>query len=172
MRGRDGAPARPYTAHRTRGLERSTKCRTGHAVLCSRSTFITMSWLGRRPALYRSALASVSPLRASVPARAFTSRVGTEKPKGVRTLSTTASLGFSLLGLFSARSVSDVLGTSESSSIVREASPAAMNKQPYTLVFVSSTEWGVPRDKYVLATYAGGNRGFSTSARQATTALT
>lgn len=131
-----------------------------------------MSWLGRRPALYRSALASVSPLRASVPARAFTSRVGTEKPKGVRTLSTTASLGFSLLGLFSARSVSDVLGTSESSSIVREASPAAMNKQPYMLVFVSSTEWGVPRDKYVLATYAGGNRGFSTSARQATTALT
>lgn len=113
-----------------------------------------MSWLGRRPLLWRSALSSVSPLRTPVPARTFTSRVGTDKPKGVRTLSTTASLGFSLLGLFSARSVSDVLGTSESSSIVREASPAAMTKQPYTLVFVSSTEWGVPRDKCVCRTHS------------------
>lgn len=125
--------------------------RTGHGV-CSRST-TTMLWLGRRTQLWRSALSSVSPVRTPVPVRAFTSRVGTDKPKGVRTLSTTASLGFSLLGLFSARSVSDVLGTSESSSIVREASPAAITKQPYTLVFVSSTEWGVPRDKCVFPAY-------------------
>lgn len=107
-----------------------------------------MSWLGRS-VLWGSAV-SRSALRAPASGRAFFSRIGETRAKSVRSFATTASLGFSLLGLFSARSVSDVLGTSESSSIVREASPA-VTKQPYTLVFVSSTEWGVPRDKYVRA---------------------
>ena len=69
-------------------------------------------------------------------------------PKVVRPLTTTASLGFSLMSLFSMKSISDVLGTSESASILREASPAAMTKQPYTLVFVSSSEWSVSRDAW------------------------
>mgnify|MGYP001507556050 FL=1 len=69
-------------------------------------------------------------------------------PKVMRPLSTSASVGFSLMSLFSMKSVTDVLGTSESASVLREASPAAPSKQPYTLVFVHSSAWGVSRQAW------------------------
>ena len=69
-------------------------------------------------------------------------------PKVMRPLSTSASVGFSLMSLFSMKSVTDVLGTSESASVLREASPAAPTKQPYTLVFVHSSAWGVSRQAW------------------------
>ena len=69
-------------------------------------------------------------------------------PKVMRPFSTSASVGFSLMSLFSMKSVTDVLGTSESASVLREASPAAPTKQPYTLVFVHSSAWGVSRQAW------------------------
>lgn len=103
----------------------------------------------------RTAVPSVRPPNAHAYARTFVSRVRVPRTgsfaskAGARPLTTSASVGFSLFGLFSFKPVTDLLGTSESSSIVREASPAAMTKQPYTLVFLSSSEWSGSRSAYV-----------------------
>lgn len=96
-----------------------------------------------------------------VSARSFASRPrvtggarAPHPPRGARTFATTSSLGFSLAGLFSFGGLKTALGTSESSSILREASPAAPTKQPYTLVFLSSSEWGVSHSVYVFSIIA------------------
>ncbi|WFD32520.1 hypothetical protein MSPP1_003568 [Malassezia sp. CBS 17886] len=89
--------------------------------------------------------------RASVPVRAFSSRASSRAPRtppgraAVRTMATSLTLSASMFGFFSDRG-SSMFSTTESGSILREASPAAMAKQPYTLVFVSSRALDVPRD--------------------------
>lgn len=54
----------------------------------------------------------------------------------------------SMLGFFTSSAPREIFGTTESGSIVREASPAAQLKQPYTLVFVSSGQLKVPRKEW------------------------
>lgn len=116
----------------------------------------TCLWMSPVPRSLRSTYILIATMFgtrfASYGMRTLSSRLrmspNTSIPKAVRPLTTTASLGFSLMGLFNMNSVTDVLGTSESSSILREASQAAPTKQPYTLVFVNSSEWGVSRNAW------------------------
>ncbi|WFD04767.1 hypothetical protein MVES1_000091 [Malassezia vespertilionis] len=53
-----------------------------------------------------------------------------------------------MLGFFTSARNGNLLSTTDSGSILREASPAAMTKQPYTLVFVSAGPLGVKRSDW------------------------
>lgn len=98
----------------------------------------------------RTFLAAAPRLQSSI--RTFTARTGYTRPSNVvksRLAGAKGTVSGALFGFYSSSTLGNALGTSESASVLREASPAASTKQPYALVFVSSSHLRVPRNEYV-----------------------
>lgn len=86
---------------------------------------------------------------ASFSTRAYGARPQTKQTRwsrgaALRPFCASATLSAGLFSFFSERPI----GTTNSGSVLREASPAAPTKQAYTLVFVSSDALSVPRSKW------------------------
>lgn len=127
--------------------------------LCLSSFFSTMSFLSAVRPSTAHALRTGARMP-SMATREWSSKAGrasfartqrpspSAPPRLARPLAWTTLTGASMLGFFTSASPREMLSTTDSGSILREASPVATMRQPYTMVFVSSSQLNVPRSQW------------------------